>query len=250
MNGGKHFGKGSAFPTFPEDDKQLRLISARFCPYGHRVHLVLDSKNVPYHTLYCNLTDKPEWLLEKSPLGKVPALELPNEDGCPVIMDSLAICEYLDEKYPQNPLLPRDPLKKLQEKNLAEKLGVAAMPAAFKLFVMGPIKSPGCIEEMEEAIKVFEDELENRKTPYFGGDKPGWVDYMIWPWFERLAMVKYVYGESHDLDYAKLKNLAKWIELMKEDAAVKLMYLDGETHAKFVKTKQAGNPDYDMLVKQ
>lgn len=32
------------------------------------------------------------------------------------------------------------------------------------------------------------------------------------------------------------------------DSAVKCAYLDGETHAKFMKTRRTGIPDYDMLV--
>jgi pyrimidodiazepine synthase len=43
----------------------------RFCPYAQRVHLVLDAKGIAYHTIFINLTEKPEWLTEKSPLGKL-----------------------------------------------------------------------------------------------------------------------------------------------------------------------------------
>lgn len=35
---------------------------------------------------------------------------------------------------------------------------------------------------------------------------------------------------------------------MVEDEAVKCFYLDGETHAKFMKTRREGEPNYDMLV--
>ncbi|XP_055843266.1 pyrimidodiazepine synthase-like isoform X1 [Episyrphus balteatus] len=249
MDTGRHLGKGTPFPTVPEGDKLLRLISGRWCPYGHRVHLVLDTKEIPYHTIYCDLLNKPEWLFERSPLGKIPALELPNEDGCPAILDSMAICEYLDDKYPQNPVLSRDPLKKYYEKNLMEKFGPVGA-ALYKVYMLGPEKAPGCIEDTEKALEVYDKELESRNTPFFAGDKPGWVDFMIWPWIERMAMIKYLYGESNDVNYGKLKNFAKWIESMKEVPAVKDFMLDGETHAKYAKSKADGNPDNDMLLKQ
>ena len=35
---------------------------------------------------------------------------------------------------------------------------------------------------------------------------------------------------------------------MTEDDAVKVTYLNGETHAKFLKTRKAGNANYDLLV--
>jgi len=40
-----------------------------------------------------------------NPLGKIPALELDNGQ---VIAESETINEYLEERYPQNPLLPKD----------------------------------------------------------------------------------------------------------------------------------------------
>ena len=44
----------------------------------------------------------------------------------------------------------------------------------------------------------FERELAARATTYFGGaSAPGWLDYMLWPWFERLAS----YGEVYPVSY-------------------------------------------------
>lgn len=65
-----------------------------------------------------NLTEKPEWLYEKSPLGKVPTLELESGD---CIYESMIIADYLDEKYPQRPLYPKDPLKKAKDKLLIDQ---------------------------------------------------------------------------------------------------------------------------------
>jgi len=75
----------------------------RFCPYAQRAHLVLNAKNVPYHTVNINLTEKPEWLVDFSPLLKVPALQLVEEKDQPSLIESLIISEYLDDKYPENP---------------------------------------------------------------------------------------------------------------------------------------------------
>jgi len=52
-----------------------------------------------------DLADRPDWLYEKNPLGKVPVLE---EDAF-VLPESEVIMEYLDERYPEPPLLPPDP---------------------------------------------------------------------------------------------------------------------------------------------
>lgn len=94
----------------------------RFCPYAQRAHLVLEAKNIPYHTTYINLSEKPEWLTQKSPLGKVPALEIPSSKGDPLI-ESLIIADYLDDQYPQNPLNSKDPLQRARDRILVERFG-------------------------------------------------------------------------------------------------------------------------------
>ena len=54
--------------------------------------------------------------LEINPLGQVPAIEI-NGD---VLTQSLAIIEYLEEKYPQPKLLPTDLKKRAKSRQIAE----------------------------------------------------------------------------------------------------------------------------------
>ena len=99
----------------------------RFCPYAQRAHLVLEAKNIPYHTAYIHLKSKPEWLTQKSPLGKVPALEVPSTKGDPLI-ESLIIADYLDDQYPQNPLNVKDPLARARDRILVERFNAFIGP--------------------------------------------------------------------------------------------------------------------------
>ena len=56
----------------------------------------------------CDLINKPKELLDLNPYGKVPVLV----DGDAVIYESAIINEYLDEKYPDIPLMPADPCQR------------------------------------------------------------------------------------------------------------------------------------------
>ena len=48
--------------------------------------------------------------------------------------------------------------------------------------------------ESMENLERFETELGLRQTAFFGGeDLPGWMDYMIWPWFERINIFPSVF---------------------------------------------------------
>ena len=44
-------------------------------------------------------------------------------------------------------------------------------------------------------LAIFERELEERGTDYFGfPDRPGMLDYNIWPWFERFPFFNQAVG--------------------------------------------------------
>ena len=83
----------------------LTLYDAARCPFCARVRIVLEEKDVPFEAVPIDLGARPAWLYEKNPSGKVPVLE---EDGW-LLAESAVIDEYLDERYPDPPLLPADP---------------------------------------------------------------------------------------------------------------------------------------------
>jgi glutathione S-transferase len=74
---------------------------------SQKVRMVLHEKDVPFEEVRIDLGKKeqlkPEYLAI-NPNGVVPTLV---DDGVSII-ESSVICEYLDEKYPQNPLVPTD----------------------------------------------------------------------------------------------------------------------------------------------
>ncbi|XP_055702752.1 pyrimidodiazepine synthase isoform X2 [Phlebotomus papatasi] len=244
MSNGKHLATGAPLPTL-QDDGKIRLYSMRFCPYAQRVHLVLDAKDIPYHTIYVNLQAKPEWLYDRSPPGTVPAVDLPNESGGASLYESLVISDYLDEKFPQRPLYPRTPLAKAKERLLIKKFDTV-IDVMYKVFLGEHV--PGTLTEISNRLDFFEKELQTRGSDFFGGNVPGMVDYMIWPWCERADMLTYLLGDKYVLDEERFPKLVKWRALMKEDKAVKGSYLSGEVHAKYMEGRRQGNADYDMLV--
>ena len=83
----------------------LTLYDAPRCPYCARVRIVLAEKDIPHETVVIDLANRPSWLYEKNPTGKVPVVE---EDGW-VLPESAVIAEYLEERYPEPALLPADP---------------------------------------------------------------------------------------------------------------------------------------------
>ena len=79
----------------------MKLYDAPRCPFCARVRIALAEKEIAYETVEVDLGNRPAWLYELNPLGKVPVLE----NGF-VLPESPVILEYLDESHPDSPLLP------------------------------------------------------------------------------------------------------------------------------------------------
>jgi len=63
-----------------------------------------------------------------NPRGEVPVLEVEEEGRVHHLAQSLAIIEYLDERFPEPPLLPRDPIARAVTRQLAEMVNAGIQP--------------------------------------------------------------------------------------------------------------------------
>ena len=93
----------------------LKLISHRLCPYVQRAVIALTEKGVPFERVDIDLSNKPDWFLAISPLGKTPVLLV----GDVPIFESAVILEYLEETQPK-PLHPADPLRRAEHRGWIE----------------------------------------------------------------------------------------------------------------------------------
>lgn len=74
------------------------------------------------------------------------------------------------------------------------------------------------------------------------------VDFMIWPWFERIPVLTIIAPEA-EIDPNKFPHLSSWMKLMMELPAVQETYEEPTSHVHFFSTLRAGNPDYDYGLK-
>ena len=94
---------------------------------------------------------RPEYL-DKSPLGKVPALETP--EG--FISESRAILVYIEEAHPQNPLLPSTPFGQAKVQELSQFIELYFELAARRMIpnlLMGTEPQPEVLQEFETNIR-------------------------------------------------------------------------------------------------
>ena len=153
----------------------ITLYDADRCPYCARVRIVLAEKAVPYETVVIDLSDRPAWLYEKNPAGRVPVLE---EDGF-CLPESAVIMELLEERFPDPPLLSPEPA----ERALA-RLAIWRFDGDFSDDYYAARRSEdGAREQFEARLAALEARLVER--PFLGGGAYGLADIAWFPWLPR-----------------------------------------------------------------
>lgn len=113
---------------------------------SHRVRIGLGLKQLPYEYVPINILQGEQFAdayRAKNPIAQVPALEVTEDDGARVTLtQSLAILEYLDERWPEPAILPRDPFLRARARALAEIVNAGIQPL-HNLSVLGRVKALG-----------------------------------------------------------------------------------------------------------
>lgn len=198
----------------------IKLYDFKSSPNCQRVKVVLAEKNLPYEIVPVDLTKKeqknPEYL-KMNPYGKVPVLT----DDSTVLYESLIINEYLEEKYPAQSLLPKDPAKKAKARILTD-YGMAHFDSPYQKLRMELMKdakeqSQPIIDsakaDLKKLLQRFEEELGEQQ--YLLGDF-SLVDANLIPRFTRLEG----FGLLPD---PSLPRLGKYLERMKARPSVKAL---------------------------
>ncbi len=92
----------------------LKLCGFHVSNYHNKARIALLEKGVPFEEDANCRPSQDEALLARSPMGKVPFLEI---DGAR-LAESQVILEYLEDAYPQKPLYPKEPLARAKVREL------------------------------------------------------------------------------------------------------------------------------------
>ena len=154
----------------------LKLVSHKLCPYVQRAVITLQEKQIPHEREYVDLSNKPDWFLAISPLGKVPLLLVSEE----VLFESAVICEYLDEITPGS-LHPDDPLLKAKHRAWIE-FGSSILNAIAGFYnVKDETTFAAKRRELIQKFQTLEEQLQDNL--FFSGDHFSLVDAVYGPIF-------------------------------------------------------------------
>ena len=164
----------------------LTLYDADRCPYCARIRIVLAEKGLLYETVVVDLDDRPAWIYEKNPPGKVPVLE---EDDF-VLPESAVIMEYLEERYPEPPLWPADPAERAAGRLLLERFDQLSRP--YYALRRG---DEDAREHLDAELAGLDSLLAGR--PFLTGREFGLADAAYLPWILRAETMLGVDLDAH-----------------------------------------------------
>jgi RNA polymerase-associated protein len=180
----------------------ITLYDADRCPYCARVRIVLAEKGIEYETVEIDLDDRPAWIYEKNPLGKVPVLE---EDAF-VLPESAVIDEYLEERYPEPPLWPADPAERALGRLLVFRFDELSKP-----YYALRREEDGARERLDRALAALDALLEAQA--FLSGREYGLADIAYVPWILRAR-------DRMGVELEQFPALAGWVERLAERPAV------------------------------
>lgn len=199
----------------------IRLYDYPDCPFCQKVRVVLAEKDLEYERVQVDLHKQaqrtPEFL-KLNPYGKVPVLI----DDDVVIYDSTVINEYLDEEYPNPPLMPEDSAGRARVRLLEDFADNSfTPPAGMILTEMHKPEGGSDAEkvrryqsEISRVLARLEVMLEGKQ--YLAGDF-SLADVAFVPRVLNLSQL------GVELE-ARLQNVAAWITRLRERPSVTVLF--------------------------
>ncbi len=180
----------------------ITLYDADRCPYCARVRITLAEKGIEYEPVMIDLDDRPGWIYEKNPLGRVPVLE---EDTF-VLAESAVIDEYLDERYPDPPLWPADPADRALGRMLDFRFDEVSKP--YYALRRG---DEGARARLDAALETLAKALQER--PFLSGHEFGLADIAYVPWILRAR-------DRMAVDLGRFPALSEWLGRLEQRPSI------------------------------
>jgi glutathione S-transferase len=164
----------------------MKLFSARVCPYAHRTRLVLIEKGISFELIEIDFKNKPARFLEVSPYGKVPAVVHDGE----AIYESAIINEYIEEVFKTPRLMPADPVARAKVRIWTDYCDDYFIDDHYALLKnQDPAKHRTLLDKVGRDFAFIEQEGLAKLSdsgPYWLGSQPSLLDFVWYPFFERL----------------------------------------------------------------
>ncbi|MBL8507233.1 glutathione S-transferase family protein [Chitinimonas sp. JJ19] len=145
---------------------QLVIGNKAYSSWSLRPWLLLRQAGIPFEEIVIPLQQagSHEALMRYAPTGKVPCLL----EGPIQVWESLAICEYLAERFPEQPFWPANPAQRAEARSLAAEMhaGFGALRQHYPMNVRRQVPPSARPPEVERDITRFAALVESLRSRY------------------------------------------------------------------------------------
>jgi maleylpyruvate isomerase len=157
---------------------------------SHRVRIGLGLKQLAYDYVVVNIVKREQHAdayRAKNPMAQVPTLEITEDDGTVhALNQSLPILEYLDERFPEPAILPKDLYMRARTRLLAEIINSGIQPLQ-NLTTTNQVKALGGDAAVwpksfiADGLAAFERAARETAGKFCVGDAPSIADCCLIP---------------------------------------------------------------------
>ena len=189
--------------------------------------MVLIEKNLPFELVEIDVYNKPDWFSSISPYGKVPVL---SHEGN-TIYESAIINEYLDEVFPDIPLMPDHHFQRAKARIWIDYCSNRYLPACSQLMRdrNNPQEQEKNLANLREIFLYMERECfeKNNGGKFWMGENITLVDLHYAPFFERFGAYENLFGAQWP---EECKNIRFWWSTMQERKSYQDTFLPLASH--------------------
>ena len=200
----------------------MKLYQANLSPFTARVRILIYAKDAPVELVMPpSALSSPEYLA-KNPLGKIPTLEVDGQ----TLPESEVINEYLEERFPEPPLLPRDPWQRARSRLLSRFVDLYLAEAHHALLAQLQKRDTDTLKGINADLSKRFDQLEGLlgQGPYALGDQLTLADCALVPTLFFLNRISPALGGPRPSD-GRPKLAAYWTAV-KQHPAVARVYTE------------------------
>ena len=168
----------------------IELITSHVCPFAQRTHMALIEKGLDFTVREVDLSNKPAWFEEISPTSKVPVVKIADK----IVWESAIANEYIEDKFPNVPLLPDDPWLRAQARIWIDYCNTRWVEDFYALLgAKDAERRKGLGDRVRQDLRHMETKGMTALSsgPFWLGPSVSLVDLAFWPFFERLPLLSH-----------------------------------------------------------
>ena len=203
---------------------KIVLGNKKYSSWSLRPWLALKLTGAPFEDVVValDMPDTAAKIRKYSPGGRVPALI----DGPLTVWESLAICEYLNDRFPKAHLWPADLAQRARARSISNEMHAGFVnlrnDCSMKIVQQFPYKAlrPETQKDVDRIVQIWDECLSASGGPWLFGKKPTIADCMYAPVVSRFRTYSIPAGKAYVDHVWSWPVLQEWVEAARAETLV------------------------------